>query len=109
MQYQYAGVMAEFGVSWEAFMADPDIITDSQFATAGASLTSTQVSTYSADGDAVDNHLKPMYEDPYRGLIDCWHAYQAMATRCRRISSSYGRAKCWAGAMECYAACVAAM
>jgi hypothetical protein len=50
-----------------------------------------------------------MYEDPYRGLIDCWHAYQAMATRCRRISSSYGRAKCWAGAMECYAACVAAM
>jgi hypothetical protein len=107
--YQNLGSFAEFNVTWEEFWADPECITDAQFNASPSGGTEAEADAVIADGENVDYYLGEggAYE-PSFSEGDCMAAFEAMAARCSRLTGKWAKTKCYIGAMDCLARCLAA-
>lgn len=127
--YYYIDPLAPFGVGYEEFGANPELVTDEQFTDWGeANYSTIQADTTEDDGLTVEEYTSSGggFEEPIHperagrvtpgpgggggfataSMGKCEDQYDNNSKRCRKVRSMRGRAVCWAAIMAVYAGCI---
>ena len=110
-------VFSNLPVGYEDFAADPELVSDADFASAGdALIDAAEEISYNDDGVYVEGATSSGGGggggggELFAASADhCDAMYARLAVRCRRIPVARARAVCWSGAMVAYAYCRAYM
>jgi hypothetical protein len=105
--------LAPFGVNYEDFLWNPELVTDADFEWYGPQkYTEPEADVVEYDGETVYS-LVTGGSDGGDGSITptagvCDDLYDGCSGRCRRIRTIRARAVCWSGCMAAYAICLGA-